>query len=209
MSEPVALALLKTGALRFQPDAPLTFKSGMRSPVYVDNRRLPAYPHQWHIVIESFAALIDKTPIEFDYIAGVATAGIPHSAALGFFMKRPSVFVRKEAKAHGTGQRIEGANIAGRRVVLIEDMVTTGGSSLDAVQAVQDSDAVVTDCLAIITYGFANERFAAANIRLQTLVNFETVLSVAVAEGFLDANARPLIEDWLAEPETWASRHGF
>jgi orotate phosphoribosyltransferase len=160
-------------------------------------------PAAWRVVIEAFKA---KLPEADDrVIAGVESAGIPHSSALAFATQRASVFVRKEAKGHGLGRRIEGGDVAGRTVVLVEDMVTTGGSSLSAVAALRESGAEVTECLAIITYGFieATDAFDAANCRLTTLTTFETVVREALASGAIDARTADLVRGWLSDPHGW------
>jgi len=202
----IARALLAIHAVGFTPETPVTFKSGIRSPVYVDNRRLPFHPREWRRVIEGFVTLIKSKTIEFDVIAGIETAGIPHSAALAYALERPSVFVRKEAKAHGTRSRIEGGDVAGSRVLLIEDLVTTGGSSLSGIAALREAGARVTDCLAIISYDLEEARagFEAAAVRLHTLTSFADVL--AEAKLTLPEAAIAAVEDWLRDPHGWAER---
>ncbi len=202
----VAHALLDAGSVSLTPDEPVTFKSGLRSPVYVDNRRLISQPAPWRTVIDAVQA---ELPCEEEVvIAGVESAGIPHSSALAFAAEQPSVFVRKATKEHGLGRRIEGGDVAGRRVVLVEDMVTTGGSSLSAVEALREAGADITDCLAIITYGFAEalEAFAAANVRLITLTTFEIVVAEALAAGSIDEREADLVRSWLADPHAWDGR---
>jgi orotate phosphoribosyltransferase len=199
----VAQALLAAGTVTLRPDDPVTFKSGLRSPVYVDNRQLISRPAPWRVVIEAFEAAL---PTQDDLvIAGVESAGIPHSSALAFASGRPSVFVRKEAKGHGLARRIEGGDVDGRAVVLVEDMVTTGGSSLSAVTALREAGAVVEECLAIITYGFAEalDAFAAADCRLTTLTTFDTVVDAALASGDIEERAAELVHSWLADPHGW------
>ena len=124
----VARALLEIDAVVFTPDAPITFKSGIKSPVYVDNRRVPFWPAQWRVVLDGFAQA--ARGLTFDVIAGIAVGGVPHSSALAYLLGAPSVFVRKEAKEHGTRSQIEGGDVSGKTVLLVEDLVTTGGSSL-------------------------------------------------------------------------------
>ena len=141
-----AKALLDIGAVGFSPDSPITFTSGMQSPVYVDHRRLIYQPAAWHVIIEGFKSLIESRGLQFDLIAGVAVGGVPHSSALAYIMNMPSVFIRKESKSHGTGRRIEGGAVEGCRVLLVEDLVTTGGSSLSAVEALRESGAQVQRC---------------------------------------------------------------
>jgi orotate phosphoribosyltransferase len=198
----VAGALLDAGTVTLRPDEPVTFKSGLRSPVYVDNRRLLSQPEAWRVVIDAFAA---ELPAGEVVIAGVESAGIPHSSALAFSTGRPSVFVRKAAKEHGLSRRIEGGDVAGRSAILVEDMVTTGGSSLSAVEALRDAGAAVQDCFAIITYGFSEavEAFAAAAVQLTTLTTFETVVAEARQRGGIGEREAALVRAWLADPHAW------
>lgn len=209
MSKAVAEALLEIGAVGFSPQKPITFKSGIVSPVYVDNRRLPYYPEQWQVVIDGFQELIKTDKIEFDIIAGVAVGGIPHSSALGFAMQRPSVFVRKEAKEHGKGQRVEGGDIAGKRVLLIEDLVTTGSSSLSGIEALRNEGAIVDTLIAIVSYGFdeAQENFTNENVNLITLTNFKTILGLARELGKFGKAEHDVINDWFDDPHRWARKH--
>lgn len=200
-----AKALLDIGAIGFSPDKPITFKSGIQSPVYVDNRQLIYYPAAWRVIIEGLASLIESQRLQFDIIAGVAVGGVPHSSALAYSMTRPSVFIRKQTKGHGTGNRVEGGSVACRRVLLVEDLVTTGGSSLSAVDALRESGATVTDALAIISYGFSVARFAfeRADIALHTLTDFETLLKLARERQMLNTKQVALIQRWLADPSAW------
>lgn len=209
MSEAVARALIEIGAVGFSPQNPITFKSGIVSPIYVDNRRLPYYPEQWQMIIQGFQALIEVDNIAFDVIAGVAVGGVPHSSALGYAIQRPSVFVRKEAKGHGKGQRVEGGDIKDKTVLLVEDLVTTGGSSLSGVQALRDEGALVDTLIAIVSYGFddAQANFASANVDLKTLTNFETILNIALELEKFGQAEHDILSDWFSDPHGWASRH--
>ncbi|MGI4829759.1 MAG: orotate phosphoribosyltransferase [Janthinobacterium lividum] len=206
----IADALIAIGGVGFRLDDPITFKSGIVSPVYCDNRTFPFWPQQWAKVIECFGRLIDREGIDFDVLGGLETAGIPHSSALGYALQRPSVFIRKQPKEHGKRARIEGGDVAGKRVLLVEDLVTTGGSSLSGVQALRDAGATVTDCLAIISYEFreATEAFSAAGVRLHTLTGFDAVLAGALATGLLNEDRAAAIRDWLRDPHGWAARRG-
>ncbi len=207
----VAEALLAIGGVGFRLDAPITFKSGIVSPVYCDNRTFPFWPAQWRHVIEGFATLIEHDNIAADVLGGIEAAGIPHSAALGYAMGVPSVFIRKQPKEHGKRARIEGGDVTGKRVLLVEDLVSTGGSSLSGVQALREAGALVTDCLAIISYGFAEAElaFATADVRLHTLTSFEDVLASATSGGLLDAEGAAVVRDWLRDPHGWAARRGL
>ena len=203
-----AKALLDIGAIGFSPDAPITFKSGIRSPVYVDNRQLIYHPAAWHVIIEGFNSLIESRQLPFDIIAGVAVGGVPHSSALAYIMSRPSVFIRKESKGHGMGNRVEGGAVAGRRVLLVEDLVTTGGSSLSAVEALRAAGAIVTDALAIISYGFDEARLAfdRADIALHTLTDFQSLLEMAEGDRLLNGQQLTQIRRWLADPYGWVAQ---
>ncbi len=207
----VAHALIEIDAVRFTPREPITFKSGMRSPIYVDNRRLPFWPPQWQSAITGFDTLIRRQKLPFDVIAGIETAGIPHSAALAYSLQKPSVFVRKQIKGHGTQSRIEGGDVAGKRVLLIEDHISTGGSSLAGVAALREVGAVVEDCLAITSYELneAAEAFEAAGVRLHVLAGFGAIVEAGYAMGRFSADELKIIEDWARDPQGWADRQGL
>ncbi|SEG23128.1 orotate phosphoribosyltransferase [Bryocella elongata] len=211
MSFEVAQALVAIGGVGFSPAAPITFKSGIVSPVYCDNRRFPFHPAEWAKVIKAFEAVLASDNVKLDVVGGIEAAGIPHSAALGFAMKTPSIFIRKEAKGHGAKKRVEGGDVSGKRVVLVEDLVTTGSSSLSAVEALRAEGAIVTDCLAIISYGFAEarENFAAAGVTLHATTTFEEVLKAAIEAGRLTEPDAEIVRDWLRDAKGWAARHGF
>jgi orotate phosphoribosyltransferase len=207
----VAQALLRIGAVGFKPENPITFKSGIISPVYVDNRRFPFYPTEWKLVIEGFQNLVAKDKIDFDVLAGIETAGIPHSAALGYAMNQPSVFVRKKVKDHGTKSRIEGGLVKGKKVLLLEDLVTTGGSSLAGVEALREDGASVKDCLIIVSYGFkeATTAFAKAGVKLHALSNFSVILEEALKQNLFTPKQKVILEDWFQDPWGWGKRHGY
>jgi orotate phosphoribosyltransferase len=202
----VARALLDAGALGVSPDAPVTFASGLRSPVYLDCRRLPFHPAAWRAVIEACAARVRAEGIAAEVVCGVESAGVPHSSALAWHLGLPGVFVRKRPKDHGLGRRVEGGDVAGRRVLLVEDMVTTGGSSLAAIEALRAEGARADECLAIVSYAFPEtfERFAAAGVRLRLMARAEDVVREAIASGRLDDATAAVVLDWLADPHGWA-----
>jgi orotate phosphoribosyltransferase len=201
----IAKALLEIDAVGFTPEQPIRFKSNILSPIYVDNRCLPYYPQQWHVVIEGFKTLLTQLNLQFDVIAGVAVGGVPHGAALAYALGKPSVFVRKEAKEHGRQNRIEGGSVAGRRVMLVEDLVTTGSSSLSAINALQEEQAIVENVLAIVTYGFheAKSAFSSAGVQLHTLTNFHVILEQALQMVMLSPTKLSVIQRWFDDPYGW------
>ena len=205
LSREIAESLIAIDGVGFRPSAPITFKSGIQSPVYCDNRRFPFWPEHWTKVIRGFEQIIAERDIPVDIVGGVEAAGIPHSAALGFHMQKPSIFIRKEPKGHGTRKRVEGGDVAGKRVVLVEDLVTTGSSSMAAIQALREEGAVVTDCLAIISYGFpeAVELFAQHAVKLHTTTSFESVLAVALEHSLITDVDATIVRDWLKNPRAW------
>jgi len=201
----VAQALLAIGAVIFTPNEPITFKSGILSPVYIDNRRLPFWPVQWGTVIDAFRQTIVQEEIEFDVIADIETAGVLHSAALAYAMKMPSVFVRKQAKEHGTRSRIEGGNVSDKRVLLVEDLVTTGGSSLSGVEALRAEGARVQHCLCITSYGLpeTERAFKEAEVMLHPLTAFSTIVREASRMGRFGEKELKVLEAWLSNPHGW------
>ncbi len=206
--ENIAKALLEINAVGFSPNNPITFKTGMLSPVYVDNRKLPFYPSRWQKIFEGFQQLIEDGLVSFDVLSGVETAGIPHSAALGFVLKRPSVFVRKAVKDHGTKKMVEGGDVVGKKVLLIEDHVTTGSSSLTAVQSLRAAGAIVTDCLSITSYEFteANEAFANSGVRLHTLTTFAHIFREAIKMKKITKEEVKMVQDWMKNPHSWGTK---
>lgn len=201
----VAQELIKIGAVKFVPENPITFKSGIKSPVYVDNREFPFNPSSWKVVIDGFQNLIKKNNIQFDVVAGVAVAGIPHSSALAFSLGKPHIFVRKEAKDHGTKSLVEGGNIKGKKVILIEDLVTMGISSLNAVKEIRNAGGVVEDCVVIVSYNFpeAIENFKNANVKLHALTSFPIILKENHQQGILTDDEVKKVEEWLVDPHSW------
>lgn len=201
----VAKALIEIGGVGFVPDDPITFKSGILSPMYMDNRKFPSYPEQWKVVLDGFIAKMKEQEIEFGMLAGIETAGIPHSAALGALLMKPSVFIRKAAKDHGTKKMVEGGEVKGKKVLLIEDLVTTGGSSLHGVVELRKAGAEVSDCLVIVGYDLmeAKESFEEQRVRLHQLTNVGVILQVAEEMGKISAKNKEIVSKWLENPWEW------
>lgn len=205
LSHQIALSLVQIGAVKFTPHQPITFKSGILSPVYVDNRIIPYHPAVWEKVIAQFIHIATETCPPFDIVAGIATGGIPHSAVIGYQLKKPAVYVRKEEKEHGLKNRVEGGDVSQKSVLLVEDMITTGGSSLSGVSALRDSGAIVNECIAIVSYDFpeAKQAFATANMHLHTLTTFPIILSEAHQAGLVDDTTAQIVTAWLKNPHGW------
>ncbi len=205
----VARALLNINAVGFVKGDPIKFKSGILSPVYVDNRKLPSYPKEWKVILDSMSKIIKNKKINFDFIAGIESAGIPHSAALGFLLDKPSVFVRKQQKDHGTKKLVEGGSVKDKKVLLIEDLVTMGGSSLSGVEALRSENARVSDCLVIVSYGFPEsvKAFKEAKIRLHALAPFPTLLKEAISMKKCTSLEALSVEEWYKDPWLWSKKH--
>ncbi len=205
VSRRVARALIEIGGVGFVPDNPITFKSGILSPMYMDNRKFPSYPEQWKIVLDGFRDIIAEKNIEFEMIAGIETAGIPHSSALGALMMKPSVFIRKAAKDHGTKKMVEGGEVGGKTVLLIEDLVTTGGSSLHGVEELRNARAKVSDCLVIVGYELqeAKDAFEKEKVKLTQLTDVTTILQVAEEMGMITKENKKIVSEWLENPRGW------
>ncbi len=199
-------ALLEADVLILCPDHPITFASGIRSPVYMDIRRLIGVPSAWRMVIEGLGERLGILGGEVEVVAGVAAGGIPHSSAAAYAAGLPSCFVRKEAKEHGRGRAVEGADVRGRQVVLVEDVVTTGGSSLEAAEALREAGGEVTVCLSVAGYGFAETfvAFAKAGVELSLLVPFMDLLAAASRrEEEFSPQGLAEARRWWSDPHRW------
>lgn len=203
--------LVGSGAVLFFPEAPLRLKSGLITPIYVDNRTHISHPEAWHDIIETMASRIKEKGLEFDVIAGVEGAGVSHAAALAYRLNKPHVFVRQEAKTYGNKSRIEGGDIKGKRVLIIEDHISTGLSLLSAVAALREEGALVENCLAITSFEMDEtiKLFEQQSFKMHEMIAFEVVIDKAVEMGKLQAEQKETLMDWLANPWTWASRHGL
>ncbi len=203
----IAALLLKHGAVALQPSNPFVWASGIRSPIYCDNRILLSYPRSRDLIIRGFIGLIRRHRLRFDAIAGIATAGIPHAAILADRLNKPLLYVRSAPKAHGKGNQIEGRFGKEDRILVIEDLVSTGKSSLEAVAALKKAGAKVGDCLAIFSYGFpaSQKAFRKAGCRLRTLTDLPILLEAAVVLKKIKAAELKLIGEFSKDPAGWAS----
>lgn len=204
-AENVAAALLDIGAIKLSPGKPFIWSSGWRSPIYCDNRLSLSYPSIRSMICDALVAGIRANYPHADTIAGVATAGIPQGALVADRMGLPFVYVRSKPKGHGMENMIEG-KISGReKIVLVEDLVSTGGSSLKAAQALQTAGCDILGMAAIFTYGFdlATTNFNEANIPLFCLSNYSVMLGEALKREYLKEKDLASLEKWRASPDTW------
>ena len=201
----LAAKLLDIKAIKLQPNDPFTWASGWKSPFYCDNRKTLAYPALRTFVKIELARLVAELYPEAEVIAGVATGAIAQGALVAEELGLPFVYVRPKPKDHGMGNQIEGDLKPNAKVVVIEDLISTGGSSLKAVDALRAAGATIMGMVASYTYGFpvAAEAFAKANVTLTTLTNFEAVVEVAKQTGFITEADIPTINEWRKSPETW------
>ena len=208
MREDIAKLLLKAGSVTLSPQRPFTWASGIKSPIYCDNRLLLSFPKIRNEVIDEFEGLIKKGKIRYDAIAGIATAGIPHAAILADRLKKPLLYVRPQAKGHGKKNQIEGRLEKGSRVLVIEDLISTAQSCLAAVTALRKAGAVVRHCLAIFSYGLpvAQKAFEKARCQLYTLTNLETLLTVAMNDGWISLDEKGMIQRFSQDPKGWLSK---
>lgn len=203
-AQQVAHWLLQINAIQLNPQNPFTWASGRLSPIYCDNRTTLAYP----TIREGIAKGFQELATEFtdtEAISGVATAGIPHAMLLADRMALPFSYVRSKAKAHGKQNQIEGRLEKGQKVLVVEDLISTGGSSLKAVEALREAGATVVGVLAIFSYGFdeAQRAFETANCPLRTLSNYDVLLEEAVKQDYIKKEELAQLQSWRKDPKTW------
>ena len=202
---PVASKLLEIEAIKLNHRQPFTWSSGWKSPIYCDNRLSLSYPAIRTFIKASLAAAIRQHFGEAGCIAGVATAGVPQGALVADALELPYIYVRPKPKDHGMGNLIEGKITKGQKVVLVEDLISTGGSSLKAAEALKEAGFSVLGMVAIFTYGFevAEKNFEQAGIRLVCLSDFNQLLKEAVAKKYLDENQLVYVKSWRLDPANW------
>ena len=204
-AEKTAELLLQINAIKLNPQTPFTWASGWKSPIYCDNRITLSYPNIRNYIREEFAKNIEKIHGKPDVIAGVATGAIGIGVLVAEYMGLPFVYVRPEPKKHGRQNQIEGVVQKGQRVVVVEDLISTGNSSLMAVQALKEAGAQVKGMVAIFTYGFdvSVQNFKNAGVTLNTLSNYENLLELAVAKNYITELEFQTLQEWRKSPDTW------
>lgn len=197
VAQRVSQALVLSHSVFFASADPVTFASGIRSPVYMDVRQLLASPQYWRGVVECLA---DSLPEDTEVLAGVAMGGVPYSSAVAYAKNLPSCFVRSQTKTHGRGKDVEGVEVKGRKVVLVEDVVTTGGSSLKAATALREAGAEILGCVAVAGYGFHQKT---VDLPLTLLASFLDVLSAAEQSERYPITEIEITRNWYRDPENW------
>lgn len=200
-----AKKLLEVKAIKLQPEAPFTWASGWKSPFYCDNRKTLAFPALRSFVKLELSRLVAEKYPEAEAVAGVATGAIAQGALVADALGLPFAYVRSKPKDHGLTNLIEGDLKAGMKVVVIEDLISTGGSSLKAVEALRAHGCEVVGMVAAYTYGFptAEKAFDEAGVELTTLTNYEAVVETALATGYIEEKHVALLHDWRSNPSEW------
>jgi len=201
----VADKLLEIEAIRLQPEKPFTWASGWKSPIYCDNRLSLSYPEVRSLIKENLVKAIQHFFPHAEGIAGVATAGIPQGVLIANDLDLPFIYVRSKPKGHGMENMIEGKVTPGQKVVVVEDLVSTGGSSLKAAQDLKDAGFEVMGMVAIFSYGFdlAAKNFEEAGINLICLCHYEAMLPRAVSRKYIDENVLSSLSEWRKDPSSW------
>ncbi|WP_430786059.1 orotate phosphoribosyltransferase [Virgibacillus flavescens] len=194
----IAKELLEIKAIQIKTDNYFTWTSGIKSPIYCDNRLTMSYPSTRKKIVQGFVELIEQMEVRPDVIAGCATAGIPHAAWLADKLDLPMVYVRSKPKGHGKGNQIEGHFEKGQKVVVIEDLISTGGSSIESAQALQNEGAEVLGVLAIFTYGLEKSvrKFSEAKIDFDTITNYEELLTLLAEDGTITSSEKEKLQEW-------------
>ncbi|CAM4086512.1 orotate phosphoribosyltransferase [Streptococcus penaeicida] len=205
LAQDIAADLLEIEAVYLKPEEPFTWASGIKSPIYTDNRITLSYPKTRTLIENGFVETIKAHYPEVEVIAGTATAGIPHGAIIADKMELPFAYIRSKPKDHGAGNQIEGRVTKGQKMVIIEDLISTGGSVLDAAAAAIRDGAEVLGVVAIFTYELpkAEANFDKAGIELLTLSHYTELIQVAKDKGFIDADGLALLEKFKQDQENW------
>ncbi len=204
----LAADLLDINAVILRPNEPFTWSSGWNSPIYCDNRLTLRFPAIRKKIAQNFKAFIEKEFSDIEVITGTATAGIPHAAWVAETLDKPMAYVRAKAKAHGMGNQIEGGVDKGQSTIVIEDLISTGGSAISVLEALQFVGAEVKAVLSIFTYGFnkADERFKKIHVPVYSLTDYETLIVVAKDKGIVNEADIELLTRWRTAPDIWPNK---
>ncbi len=203
----IAKALINKGCVKLQPQNPFTYASGLKGPIYCDNRLILSHVEFRDQIIEAFITTIRQHQLDFDLIGGIATAGIPHAAMIADRIKAPMVYVRPKPKEHGKKNQVEGDYKANQSVILVEDLVNQGSSLSEAMMGVKDAGLVASCCLCIVDYQMqeASKRLKELSLNLFSLTDFEHIVEAALELQFISAEGKKLLNDWHADPKGWSN----
>jgi orotate phosphoribosyltransferase len=201
----VAEKLLQVNAIRLSPEKPFTWASGWKSPIYCDNRKVLGFPYIRDFIKSELCNVIFEKFPEAELLAGVATAGIAWGAMAADQLKLPYMYVRPKPKEHGLGNQIEGFYEAGQKVLIIEDLISTGKSSLQVVDVAREAGLEVVGMVSIFTYGFthADEAFKTKGVRYESLTNYENLITLAVEQGIISGGLEKTLLNWRKDPANW------
>ena len=206
----IAEKLLEIEAVALKPNDPFTWASGLKSPIYCDNRLTLSYPEIRREIAGGLKNLIEENFPEVEVIAGTATAGIPHAAWVSELMNLPMCYVRSKAKGHGKGNQIEGKVSEGQKVVVVEDLISTGGSVITAVNALREAGCDVIGVVSIFTYELekGREMLKEADITAYSLTDFSTLVTVANDKGYIRSEDMATLQEWKKDPAEWGRLYG-
>ena len=201
----MAEKLLQTGAVKLSPNQPYTWASGWKSPIYCDNRKLLSFPYTRDFVKSELSNLIYTQYADAELIAGVATAGIAWGALVADQLKLPFIYVRPKPKEHGMGNQIEGGYVAGQKTVVVEDLISTGKSSLQVVEVLRSAGLDIMGMAALFTYKLeeAENNFANANVKYDALTDYGTLISIGLEKGIIATGDEALLQQWRQNPSGW------
>ncbi|HQW45826.1 MAG: orotate phosphoribosyltransferase [Bacteroidetes bacterium] len=204
----VAEKLLQINAVKLNLQNPFTWASGWKSPIYCDNRKILSYPHVRDFIKSEMTNTVFTEFPDAEVIAGVATAGIPHGVLVADLLTLPFVYVRSKPKEHGMGNQIEGVLEPGKKVVVIEDLISTGMSSMQAVEALQQAGAEIIGICSVFNYGFdvAKDLFASKQIKMISLSNYDALVSLALEKNIIDKADESLLKEWRVSPSSWGQK---
>ena len=199
----IAEALLETNAVQLNIKNPFTFVSGIKSPIYCDNRYIIGFPKHRKIIVDAFVDILKNK--DFDIVGGTATAGIPWASFIAYELNKPLCYIRAEKKEHGKGKQIEGAECKDKKLILIEDLISTGSSSIKAFEASKEDGAIGLEIISIFSYEFekANKNFEDAKIKFSSLSNFSTLMKIAKDKKFISEEDFNIAIEWNKNPDKW------
>ena len=202
----VADKLLQVGAIKLRPEQPFTWASGWKSPIYCDNRKVLSFPYVRDFIKSEMCNLVFEQYPEAELLAGVATAGIPWGAMVADQLKLPFIYVRPRPKDHGLSNQIEGYFTKSQKVVIIEDLISTGKSSLQVVDVLKNEGLQIEGMVSIFSYGFAQATIAfnAAGVEYKSLTNYPTLIKLAIEKGIITSDIEELLLNWSASPDLWS-----